>query len=945
MQQDPPRQRPDKEQENQMNPLHRPKRPKTRVRTFVLATAIVLAGCIGQDTPAALLAKAQAAIAEGDTRTAEIHLKNLLQKEDNAEGRTLLGEMYRRASDHRSAEKELRRALELGGDRARVLPALLDSLVQTGQFQQALDAGRDVKLEIPTAQAAALTSIARAHAGLKDVAQTRASLEQALASDPNYVPAKVVLTLLDAGRDRAAALTRINELLAGAPDSIEALTAKGELEFANGNIAAARAPFEAVAARQPGNAAVRAMLTTIEVELRDYPAARKRWSDLDRVAPGSPGTLYLRALIELREGQFGEARRAVEELLRVAPDFVPGIALAGNVYLALNLLEQAETQARRVIERAPQVAQGHRLLGATLLRMNSPERALEAVRPVIERGARDATLLAIAGEAALRLNDVAQADAYFSEAARLEPQDANKRTGLALAKLAAGERAQGYAELEEAVRLDTGSHRADLALILSRMRDRDYDKAIEAIDALAVKLPKSPIPSNLRGMALSGKRDLAGARTAFESALASDPMFFPASANLAALDAAEGRPDDARKRYEALLARDARHQQALLALARLNTAQGGSREDTLEFLRRARTGNPGELGPLLALADFQLQGDAPRDAIALLQEGLSAHPGNPALLDRLGTAHLRLGENAQAISTFEQILSGNPDSAQLQQRMGEVRSSLKDYSGAVTNFRKAAELNPKGGDSWRALALTLQQLGRGDEARATAAAMRREIPDHPLSLAIDGDLEAAQQRWPQAAAAYRKALASAPQPHLAVRLHQALLRAGKPDEADAVLSAWFATSPDDVAMRLYAGEQDIGRKRWQQAIVHYERAIAKAPKNVGALNNLAWALNQVKDPRALKVAEEAVALAPRAAPVIDTLGSVLTSTGQHARAIEVLRQAVGLAPKAVEYRLHLAQALAGAGDKSAAKKELETVLRDAPPGAIADQAKELAAKL
>ncbi len=921
------------------------KRPRSHLGALLIAAAVVLTGCFGHDSPAALLDKARSALAAGDARTAEIHLKNLLQQEDSAEGRALLGEMYRRAGNFLAAEKEFRRALELGADRTRVLPQLLDALVQTRQFQPALDAGRDLALADPAAQATALTTLARAYAGLGDTTQTRARLEQALVADPNHVAAKIGLVMLDAARDRVAALARIDEILAAAPESVEALTAKGDLELANGHFAAARAPLEKVAAKQSDNASVRAMLTSIELELNDVAAARKRWADLERIAPKSPGTYYLRAQIELRDNQLGEARRAVEDLLHIAPEFLPGVALAGNIYLGLNLFEQAESNARKVIERAPKAAQGYRLLGATLLRNNAPERALEAVRPALERGIKDATLYGIAGEAALRVNDVAKADEYFAAAAKLAPQDPRKRTGLALSKLAAGDKAEGYAELEEAVKLDSQSHRADLALVLARLRDRDYDKALTAIDALVAKVPDSPLPLNLRGMALAGKRDTTGARGAFESALAKDQTFFPAVANLAALDMAEKHPEEARKRFEEVLKKSPNHVQALLALARLNAATDGARKDTLALLERARSGNPGELAPVLALADFHLQGDAPREAVPLLQAGLATHAGNAALLDRLGTAYLRMGDNAQAISTFEQILKANPISAPLQMRMGEVRVSLKDDAGAAQNFRKAAELSPKAGEPWAALVMTLQRMGKTDEAKATAAAMHRELPDHPLALAIDGDLEAAQQHWPQAAAAYRKALAKSPQSLLVVRLHQALRRTGKGDEAAAVLTAWFAKNPDDVAMRLYAGDQEIAQKHWKEASGHYQRVIARQPTNVGALNNLAWALSQLKDPAALTYAEKAAALAPRAAPVIDTLGTVLSAAGQHARAIETMRQAVALAPKSNQFRLHLAEALAAGGDKAGAKKEVETVLKDVAPGPLADEAKALAAKL
>ncbi|MBW6496007.1 MAG: tetratricopeptide repeat protein, partial [Burkholderiaceae bacterium] len=139
--------------------------------------------------------------------------------------------------------------------------------------------------------------------------------------------------------------------------------------------------------------------------------------------------------------------------------------------------------------------------------------------------------------------------------------------------------------------------------------------------------------------------------------------------------------------------------------------------------------------------------------------------------------------------------------------------------------------------------------------------------------------------------------------------------------------------------------QEVAQQHWKEASGHYQQVVAKQPANVAALNNLAWALFQLKDPAALAWAEKAAALAPRAAPVIDTLGTVQSAAGQHAKAIETLRQAVALAPKSNQFRLHLAQALAASGDKAGAKKEVETVLKEVSQGPLADEAKALAARL
>ena len=92
------------------------------------------------------------------------------------------------------------------------------------------------------------------------------------------------------------------------------------------------------------------------------------------------------------------------------------------------------------------------------------------------------------------------------------------------------------------------------------------------------------------------------------------------------------------------------------------------------------------------------------------------------------------------------------------------------------------------------------------------------------------------------------------------------------------------------------------------------------------LNNLAWAYQQAKDPRALETAERAYKLKPDNAAVADTLGWMLVEQGNPTRGLELLQKAAAAAPKSPEIRYHLAQAWVKTGDKAKARNELERLL-------------------
>ena len=119
-----------------------------------------------------------------------------------------------------------------------------------------------------------------------------------------------------------------------------------------------------------------------------------------------------------------------------------------------------------------------------------------------------------------------------------------------------------------------------------------------------------------------------------------------------------------------------------------------------------------------------------------------------------------------------------------------------------------------------------------------------------------------------------------------------------------------------------------------------ESALAIEPNNIAILNNLAWALTQLRDPKAVEIAEKAYVEAPNDANVIDTLGWALVQTGDAAKGMSLLRAASNLAPTNAEIRLHLATAMIKTGDKAGARTELETLMKgdkESPVRAAADK--------
>ena len=115
------------------------------------------------------LDKANELFEQGKYRAAEIELKNLLRDDPGVvNGRLLLGRIYLKVGNGAAAEKELRRASDLGVESKLWRLDLAESLLLQGKFSDALEE-LDVASLPPADRARALALRGRAYLGLKQI--------------------------------------------------------------------------------------------------------------------------------------------------------------------------------------------------------------------------------------------------------------------------------------------------------------------------------------------------------------------------------------------------------------------------------------------------------------------------------------------------------------------------------------------------------------------------------------------------------------------------------------------------------------------------------------------------------------------------------------------------------------------------------------------------------
>lgn len=901
------------------------------VGAAVIAGAVVLGGRL-LATEESQLAKARQLIAQKSPESAKVQLKSMLQEHgQSAEGRYLLGKLLQEGGDPAGAEAELRRALEAGHPDTAVLPVLAQAMLAQGKGKLLVLQFGKAELADAQADAELKTAIAQAEAGDGDLNAAEEALNQALRRAPDLPAARLVQARLSAARgDLPGALKQAQALTAAQADNAPAWVLQGDLLLQQAGPTGDSAPAvtayrKALAIDAKLVGAHLAIINTLVLK-RDTDGASQQWAALDKVAHNQPQTLYYEAVLADMKGDSKRAREISQQLLRGAPNNPRVLLLAGQTELKLGAPAQAEALLGKAVGLTPKAVVPRRLLATAQLRSGQADKALATLKPLLEDKAPDADALALAAQAHLMKGDSRAAEAEFARAGKLKPDDTRLQTALAVSQLSKGQDAVGFQALEGIAAKDKGTA-ADLTLISARMRRNDIAGALKAVDALAAKTPKEPLADQLRGrIAMQGK-DLPAARKHFEAALARQADYLPAVSGLAMLDLAEKKPDAARARFTKVLEGNPKHVGAMLALAEINTRSSGKPEDTLKWLDAAVKADPTDTRARGLLIDHHLSQKDTKQALAAAQAAVSALPDNADLLDRLGRVQLLANDPQQAVASFGKLTQLMPQSPMPQLRLADAHMAAKNPAAAAAAVRRAQEIAPDSPQVQQAAMTLAMSEGKPEQALAVARKVQAQRPDDAAGFVAEGDVALRGKQYDAAIAAYRKGLAKKQPGDAASRLHMALTAAGKKAEADKLAGEWRQSHPDDLAFVLYLGDAAMAGNDMAKAEQLYRSVVDKQPRQVVAINNLAYVLAAQKKPGAVAMAEQALKLAPDAPAMLDTLAFALAAEGQLPKALEVQAKVVAMAPDTPNFRLQLARLLLQKGDKPAARIELDKLAK------------------
>lgn len=874
---------------------------------------------------------------KNDMAGAIIQLKNALKIDDsNLSAHLLLSKALLRHGEVKAAEAALNQAIGMGINRTEVATTLAQVYLTLGQPDKVIDNVTTSGLP-PTTRLEVLTLRGTAFAEMGKNVAASDSFAEARALDPrSAMPLIAEVPLLIRQESLAKAKETATKAVELAPTDAQASNALGSVLHAMKDLNGALAAYDKALSLAPGLAESRVARAAVLINMNRWADAEKDLSALDKGLVDEPRADYLRALVAAHKGDMRKAKDELQKSVKIL-DGLPRSWVASREHLlmagamshyALKNWEKAREYLEPIVAGSTRNFLAQEMLASTYIETRDYDRAKRVLEGLIRSKPDDAQIQYMLGSVYLAQRRFSQASLLLEKAAA-KGSTTNASIAavreLGLSQIGSGKDSSGIANLEKAFAINPKDARTGTQLATNYARFGQPVKAVQTAEALAKSDPENLALLNFLGTVKGWIGDKAGARATYSKAIEKDANFLPALLNLARLDSAEGRLNDARGRLTNALTKRSSDADLLYELGLLE-AKANKPTEAQRYWQKANDSQSADVRPALALIDLGITRGDFDSALTIAKQLTSKYSDQAPLMIPLGRVYLAMGDRASAQQTLRNAARIAGYDAPLQVQIGRLLLAAVHPDGAAFCAQMALQAKP---DDEAALALQAEtETVRNDASRADAA-LKTLATKYPNGVAValtSANIAMARGQYVAAANAYRQALSRQPSSATAISVVQAHMAAGEPGKAIAFLDGWLKGHAEDrTALKALAeiqatlGQNEAARKT-------YATLLTTEPDDPLTLNNYAVLLQKLNDPKAAEPAENALRLLPGNPNIADTLGWIYVQQGKLDAGLRQLRDARLRSPENATIRYHLAYALQKSGRRNEAKEEMAAAL-------------------
>jgi tetratricopeptide (TPR) repeat protein len=283
--------------------------------------------------------------------------------------------------------------------------------------------------------------------------------------------------------------------------------------------------------------------------------------------------LYREAIAAYERGQISQSILLYEQLVKLEPDSVPARTNLGVALAQVGRYREALTQYQEALKRDPRNAVVHLNLALAWYKQAEFEMAATELEKLREEHPDNQQSLYLLADCYLRLGRNSDAVVLLEPAYRIDADDRVVDYALGTALIRTGQIQRGEVVIDRILK-DGNTAEANLLMGEAQFAVSDYKTAAFTLRKALDLNPNLPGAWSLYARALLDGEDKPGAKTAFQHALQADPNDFPANLYLGAILRRDGSNAEAAPYLERALQLRPASPEAQFQIAALHAANG-----------------------------------------------------------------------------------------------------------------------------------------------------------------------------------------------------------------------------------------------------------------------------------------------------------------------------------------------------------------------------------
>lgn len=883
---------------------------ETKKQIKLLATFLLIlniSACTKDKSTGEYISEAQILIQKNNYSEAVIQLKNAIKlAPKDASARMLLGKLFFLQGNYISAEKELSKALELGGDVAEATFYLVQSYSKRHEFEDVYRLTNEAVLLSDADYISILTFAGISAVVEGNVTKANDYLNQAISIDEASVYGRLssaYLAYVNGELDEALEMT--NSLLSSDPEISESLLLSGYISLSKNNFKSASESFARYLEKHPSSGHVKLMEIHALINDEQIDLAEKKVDSVLAIYKQAPMAKQFKAQIAYLKNDYTTALEYAEQAINSGLDFKMTRLVAGVSAYKVDRFEISYSHLISVIDEVPLE---HPVRNILIMVQNELGYISEAADLLKKSNLDDAdfNLLALMSQKLIQTGKITEAKELVNKSKDINLNTAESNFKRGVFRLSLND-LEGILDLEKSLELSPELTTAKKALITAYLSQGENNKAIALAQKLIQQSPDGHMGYILLARSHLANKDINASEQTLRKGYSINPTNNTTILFLTNLLIAKNEWQEAQTILEKQLTVKPVNTRILTTYYQASKLAGESHNAIQSIKKAARNDESRKDLSLLYGSVLYAEGTF-KAAITELENLNGAELKSEVYWIALGDSYINVGDYEHAKKTLEVSVQHLPDRKILHLKLAEVYEKLNNFDLALKVVRKGLAYHP---EDEKLLSLSIYYSIRIHDyigAKNIIDVLPISMQSTSLIKALKGQVLYGMKKYGESIDYLKVQYDIEPNIRHIALLANAYYKSEQGEEAIKALKKHLKNNAKDNFVRgmlaEYAMVHDI-----TLAQEHYEYLLKIYPNNVLILNNLAWVEYKLKNyAKAKKHIDEALVEKPNNGKINDTLGLIYLATGKVELAISTFEKALILAPGDKDITNHLNEA-------------------------------------